>query len=374
MNESIKYDEYGGIVNVNECVKPLSDKVDKPRSGYNFFEKLLLKYSRKVNYLLDKDGRYTSRKEKIPPVVRLGPTNRCTAQCAYCPREFIHAGGTGYMDFDLYKKIVDWAREKNIKTIGFAYFGEPLIHPRIIDMIDYGKKAGLNMRLSTNGIALNQSMAEKILDYELDAIEISMDGYNEQEYFNGKKVDKYKLAKANVLNLLDKAKAKKVKTVFNIHFVDAGNVSFFNKLRFIKFWREKLNGLRSATTFYYEPHNWAGTRNYIREQMSFVDRLLSKWELKKPCVYLQGLNINWNGDVYVCGSDPTPTAIIGNILDKSFEEIYNSDRRMNYLSEHENGTFKNLNCQVCTVNSIFPLLFIKKRLINSLVVIFGKIF
>jgi radical SAM protein with 4Fe4S-binding SPASM domain len=239
-------------------------------------------------------------------------------------------------------------------------------------MIDYAQRSGLGIRLSTNGIALNKELAKKILDYDLAAIEISMDGYNEKEYFNGKQINKFNEAKANVLYFLEVAKLKKVKTVFNIHFVDAGNVSFLNKLRFIRFWRGKLNGLKSATTFYYEPHNWAGTRNDISIRTNFLDRILSKWELKKPCVYINGLNINWNGDVQICSNDPTGSAVIGNINNELIEEVYNNKKRMNYLDENEKGTFKDLNCGVCSVNSIFPLLFFKKKFINIIIAIFSK--
>jgi radical SAM protein with 4Fe4S-binding SPASM domain len=371
MPEDIKYDEHGGIVNTEVGILKNAVAKKKSKNGYNFFERLILKYSRKVNYLLDKDGKYLCRNERTPQIIRIGPTNRCTARCVYCPREFIHAGGTGYMDFDLYRRIIDWAKANNVKIIGLAFFGEPLIHPQIIDMIDYAQKSGLSARLSTNGIALNKDLANKILDYHSSAIEISMDGYNEKEYFEGKQVNKFNEAKANILYLLDRAKEKKSEAVFNIHFVDAGNVSFFNKLRFIKFWRKKLEGLNSATSFYYEPHNWAGTRNNIRDKMSFLDRALSSWELKKPCVYINSLNINWNGNVQICSNDPTEIAVIGNINNSDFEEVYNGERRLNYLEENEKGSFKDLNCGICTVNSIFPLLFLKKKLLNIIVKVFS---
>jgi radical SAM protein with 4Fe4S-binding SPASM domain len=370
MNENIKYDENGGILNTQENISEKAVVGKKQRSGYNFFEKLLLRYSRKVNYLLDEQGRYISRNEKLPPVVRLGPTNRCTAQCFYCPREYVSQGGTGYMDWEMFKKIVDWAKASHVSTIGFALFGEPLIHPRIVEMINYVNKNGFSVRFSTNGIALTDDLTEKILKFPISAIEISMDGFNNREYYAGKQVNQYEKAKNNVLNLLKLAKTEGAKTLFNIHYVDIGNVSFFNRLKFVRFWKKELTGLNYATSFVYEPHNWAGTRDNLRKMMSLLDQWLSKWELKKPCAYLNGLNIDWNGDVYVCTGDPTSDAIIGNINHIPIEEIYNSDRRMYYLREHEKGSFKEINCQVCTMNSLLPLLFLKKKLINFLISLF----
>ncbi len=372
MPDDIKYDEYGGIINSDDRFSRTEAAGKKPRSGYNFLEKLLLKYSRKVNYLLDDSGRYSSRNEKIPPIIRLGPTNRCTARCLYCPREYVAQGGTGYMDLEVLHKIVDWAKNNHVRTISFALFGEPLIHPRIIEMIDCVIKNGFSFRFSTNGIALTENLAEKILKFPISAIEISMDGFNGREYLAGKQVDQYEKAKNNVLHLLKLAKAEKVKTLFNIHYVDIGNVSFSNRLKFVRFWKKELAGLNYATSFAYEPHNWAGTRNNLRKMMSLFDRWLSKWQLKKPCAYINGLNIDWNGDVYVCTGDPTSAAIIGNINQTPLAEIYNGERRMNYLSENEKGSFKDLHCGICTVNSVFPLIFIKKRLINKLSALLAK--
>ena len=369
----IQYDEHGGIINIDEKLdkKDIKIKESKTRDGYNFLEKLLIKNSKKVNYLLDKNGKYRCRAQKTPNVIRVGPTNRCTGRCFYCPREYIHDKGTGYMDFALFEKIVSWAKTNRVNTISFALFGEPFLHPRIFDMLDLAVENGMKIRISTNAIILKKELALKLLNYPFESIETSMDGFTREEYLAGKQIDKYEQARKNILYLLKKAKEKKSRILFNVHFVDIGNVSFLNKIRYIKFWKKELRGLKYLTSFYYEPHNWAGARADLTREMNFVDRFLNKWELKKPCMYIKGMNINWNGDVYICTNDPTEKAIIGNVNNDSLEKIYNSEKRMNYLSEHERGRFKDLNCAVCNVNSIRPLAVIKKRIINAVVGVFS---
>ena len=347
------------------------DKRKNKRYGYNFLEKLLIKHSKKINYLLDENGKYCCRSQKTPSVIRIGPTNRCTGRCFYCPREYIHDKGTGYMDFALFEKIIAWAKANKTNTISFALFGEPFLHPRIFDMLDLTVKNNMKIRISTNAIILKKEWALRLLSYPFESIEASMDGFTREEYLKGKQVDKYAQAKENILYLLKKAKEKKSKILFNVHFVDIGNVSFFNKIRYIKFWKKKLKGLKHLTGFYYEPHNWAGTKEDLTDEMNCIDKLLNKWELKKPCMYIKGMNINWNGDVCICANDPTEKAIIGNANNDDLEKIYNSEKRMNYLSEHESGRFKNLNCAVCNVNSVRPLAVIKKRIINTAVGIFS---
>ncbi len=150
-------------------------------------------------------------------------------------------------------------------------------------------------------------------------------------------------------------------------------MSFANKIRYIKFWRRQLKGLPSETTFYYEPHNWAGTRSNLDKERSWLDTQLARWRLKKPCVYIKGLNINWDGRIYICGNDPQDSAIIGKVPPLEWEKIYSGAKRMDFLRRHEEGDFEGTDCDKCTVNTIFPLLFIKKRLINLLANLAGKL-
>jgi radical SAM protein with 4Fe4S-binding SPASM domain len=370
--KTTRYDKNGGIINLPSLQRKTDLlKPKKAKTAYSRLERCLIKNSRKVNYLLDENGKYKCRNEKTPQVIRIGPTNRCTGQCYYCPREHIHEKGTGYMDFDLYEKIIFWAKKSGVKVVSFAFFGEPLLHPRIFDMIDLAHRSGLGLRISTNGIILNRATAEKLLSYPFDSIELSMDGYTREEYLRGKQVDMYDKTKENILYFLELAKRKRVKTVFNIHFVDIGHVSFANKIKYIRYWKKRLKGLRSHTSFYYEPHNWAGARSDLRDNLSSVDRVLGKFELKKPCVYVKGMNIDHNGDVYICTNDPAQKAVLGNINFLDFEKIYNGDERMKFLSANETGDFRDLNCAECTVNTIQPLLYAKKMIIRSIVNLLG---
>ncbi len=368
-----RYDEHGGIVSTERDARRAAapETGEKARSGYNWLERLLIRRSGKVNYLLDENGRYRCRQERYPSVLRLGITNRCTAQCFYCPRELVHGWGSGYMDFELYRRLIDWCAEHGVGVVGFALWGEPLLHPRFLEMVDYAHRAGLTMRLSTNAIAMNRELAEAILAYPWQAIEMSMDGFTAQEYKAGKHVDGFEPAKSNIEYLLDRARELNSSIVFNVHFVDGGNVSFINKLRFVRYWKRRLQGLKYNTAFYYEPHNWAGARQDLRRKTNFLDRLLSRWELKKPCVYVRGLNVNFDGTVFVCGNNPYQVAELGNINDEPIEDIYNNQIRDRYLTENERGTFETGGCQVCTVNSIFPLLWLKKRLVNRLAALFS---
>ena len=369
-----QYDKNGGIVNlIDDKPKKIEEnQSNSGRTGYNFIERFILKHSRKTNYILDKQGRYKCRDPKASLVIAIGVTNLCSGRCFYCPREAIHSYGTGYMDFELYRKLIDWAAVNNVKAVGLSLFGEPLLHPRIIDMVDYAIEKGVPARISTNAIVMYKELAEKLIDRPISAFEMSMDGFTKEEYYRGKQVDKFDQAKENILYLLKLAKEKNSKASFNVHFVDIGNISFFNKFRYIKFWSKQLAGLKHATSFSYEPHNWAGFRDDIKDRMHFFDKLLTKWVIKKPCTDLKNLIVDFNGNVFVCGSNLHPRAVMGNINDQTIESILISPLREKYLSENEKGSFQGVECGICTVNSVLPLSYLKKKITNNFFSLLNK--
>lgn len=364
-----KYDDLGGIVSTVRPARQAEGPGEKARgrTGYTRLERWLIGRAGRLNYLLDDQGRYKCRAQTTPTVIRLGITNRCTAQCPYCPRDLVHGWGSGYLDWDLYRRLIDWAEANGVEVLGYALWGEPTLHPRLVEMADYAHRAGLTLRLSSNAIALKPELAEKLLVYPWQAIEFSMDGFSPEEYRTGKGVAAYEVAHRNINYFLDRSRELGSDTVFNIHFVDSGNVSFGNKLRYVRYWRERLKGLKYNTTFYYEPHNWAGAIDRADIDNGWLNRLLTKWELKKPCVYVRSLNVNFDGSAFVCGNNPFQAAKAGNIAEQSIEDIFTGPVRDRYLTANETGDFEAPGCQVCTVNSIFPLMWLKKRLVNQVV-------
>jgi MoaA/NifB/PqqE/SkfB family radical SAM enzyme len=64
----------------------------------------------------------------------------------------------------------------------FGGFGEPLSHPKILQMIQQVKALGCRVELISNGINLSQLMAEALVDAELDLLWVSIDGARPESY------------------------------------------------------------------------------------------------------------------------------------------------------------------------------------------------
>ncbi len=114
---------------------------------------------------------------KAPSTVQFEVTNRCNLNCKMCPRKYLNVEYKD-MKFSDFKKTVD-NLAKNMKEIVLTGWGEPLVHPKLIDMIKYCKKKRFKVRLTTNGLLLNKKMQEKIIKSGLDKIVFSIDSIEE---------------------------------------------------------------------------------------------------------------------------------------------------------------------------------------------------
>jgi len=113
-------------------------------------------------------------KKKITSLI-IEPTNTCNLRCTFC---FVTEGMTregGFMDFDLFKKIIDDCPD--LEHLCMHNWGEPLLHKDIFKMIEYAKNKGVNyVVMNTNGTLFTDKMIDRIVDSKLDIIRFSIDG------------------------------------------------------------------------------------------------------------------------------------------------------------------------------------------------------
>lgn len=107
------------------------------------------------------------------------PTNACNLNCQTCIRHSWDES-EGFMDIALYKKILHEAKDlSSLKEISFWGFGEPLLHPHILEMIALAKDLKVKTKLITNGMLLDREMAKGLIASGLDTIVVSIDGSSE---------------------------------------------------------------------------------------------------------------------------------------------------------------------------------------------------
>lgn len=108
--------------------------------------------------------------------VRLMVTDRCNLRCKHC---YISAGEKNTeMDFDLARKIIDEVYEVAGERGSFSLMGgETMLYPKLLDTIKYIKSKGMMCTITTNGyMVIDDDIAGRLVDAELDVVSISVDG------------------------------------------------------------------------------------------------------------------------------------------------------------------------------------------------------
>jgi MoaA/NifB/PqqE/SkfB family radical SAM enzyme len=67
-------------------------------------------------------------------------------------------------------------------TVFFGGFGEPLFHPKIVNMVARAKALGTTVELITNGTLLTQEMSRQLIGAGLDMLWVSLDGATPESY------------------------------------------------------------------------------------------------------------------------------------------------------------------------------------------------
>ena len=84
------------------------------------------------------------------------------------------------MDFSLFKEIIDQI-EGSIPYITFASRGEPTMHPKFLEMLDYCAGKFKDIKINTNASLLNRDKINKIIDV-CDTVVFSIDTPNKEIY------------------------------------------------------------------------------------------------------------------------------------------------------------------------------------------------
>lgn len=128
---------------------------------------------------------FRNGRANAPKELKFEITFRCNLRCVMCPL-------ASQFDDPNSQIVQEWKREKELTTeeiykmimdakeLGVKYFGitggEPFIRKDLIDIISYSKIQGIRCGVLSNGVLIDQAMAERIVASGLDVLQFSLDG------------------------------------------------------------------------------------------------------------------------------------------------------------------------------------------------------
>lgn len=262
---------------------------------------------------------HSSRIYKLT-TIGIETNNTCNLTCIHCPTNREMKRKKGYMELETFKKIIDLSPE--VGRVYLTNWGEPLIHPKIVEMIRYAHIKGKQTALTTNGTVLHKSLTRELLESGLNIIKFSVDGckktYEKIRGFPYEKLESNILQFFQMRNELKKHTWVEVSMVmFNETFTEID--SFFKK--------------------------WKKHADFVNIQPKF---LTIKKKIPSLCKDLwRILVVLWNGNVAPCCVDFEGELIIGDATKESLQKLFKGPLMTELRKKHLRKQLPSL-CIACS--------------------------
>jgi hypothetical protein len=144
----------------------------------------------------------------LPSRLYIECTAACNISCAQacCAPEtgITRTRQAGMLDFELFRRVVDEAGPSLVR-IDFFNYGEAFLHKRAVEMCEYIKSRFPHVYLytSTNGLALSEEQARRLVHSGIDEVTFSIDGATPESYARYRQRGKFEVALANLRAMAD---------------------------------------------------------------------------------------------------------------------------------------------------------------------------
>ncbi len=276
-------------------------------------------------------------------------TNHCPMRCVMCPRTNNMTRPKGYMEFSLFKKIIDELVSvnpgyKNNHPVWLHHFGESLLHKEFGRFIRYAAENEVRACLSINPVMLKKDVALELIQSGPYIIYISMDGHDEKSFEKIRGVKNvYRRSKDNVLYFLELKKKYRSNTSITLSMIDFHlNTESVKKTR--QFW-ESLEGIDNFLLKDFS--TWDGNAPDIN---TLSEKENQSKDISQPVVCnfpWERMTIMWDGDVAPCCYDYDKKLLLGNARTQKLTEIWNGKSMQALRNEFIKNKVVNQLCRNC---------------------------
>lgn len=124
-------------------------------------------------------SRLSKLKSEKPNVgyMQVEVTSRCFSRCIMCPHTVFYSRWKERdMPLELYRKISEYFPLAD--AVHLQGWGEPLVHPDFLSLLDIARKKAKKVSFTTNGLLLYQDIARKIIEMGVSFVGFSIAGVN----------------------------------------------------------------------------------------------------------------------------------------------------------------------------------------------------
>jgi len=112
------------------------------------------------------------------PIVVWNITRTCNLRCVHCYSDSMAMKYPGELDWLQMRNVVADLAKYQVPSLLLSG-GEPMIHPRFADLVDFASGYGLKLTISTNGTLIDAQKAARLKAADVAYVGISLDGIGE---------------------------------------------------------------------------------------------------------------------------------------------------------------------------------------------------
>jgi radical SAM protein with 4Fe4S-binding SPASM domain len=294
-----------------------------------------------------KYGFASDKHRDFPPMVVVSIVNVCNLRCVHCYySKYAKLPGykPNYMEFELWKKIMDEMKQYPWSILNLGTDGEPLLHKQFVELMRYARQCEIvPINLTTNGVLLEGDLAETLIREDLlDVINISLDAFSPEKY-KAIRGGTYDRVYRNVHRIIELRDSHKAMTKIQVNIIDQPEVHD-EVDSFRDYWEGKADQVLVRT--YYDATSVTGQTggNITGKQKEFDE--IKRW----PCQqFWRRFNIGDDGTAHFCVDDWFKKTRIGDINKQSIREIWTGPEYERLRELHLSGKFEEIDyCSTCT--------------------------
>lgn len=272
-------------------------------------------------------------------------TNICNHKCIFCANKKMKRK-KGYINFDFCKNILLQAYNEGCREVGFYSTGEPLVYPKLAEIIKYAKDIGFSYTyITTNGALLTKEKMIELTNAGLDSIKFSINAIDKETYKLIHGVD-------NFYKVIDN-----LKMLFEYRKMSGKNFKIFISHVATRFTENELKNFKETYSKYCDDIaflpviNQCGHNSEMKDLLSCTNS--SEFFVQKPvspipCARLfNGLAISYEGYLTACCVDFENYLIVADLNKISLKEAWNCDKFKELRQKHIDKNVKGLMCQNC---------------------------
>lgn len=274
----------------------------------------------------------------FPVYLLIEPTSVCNLRCTVCfqvDKSFTKKQFMGFMNIDLFKRLIDEAVTGGTQAVTLASRGEPTLHPELEEMLTYASGKFFDLKLNTNATKLSDSLIRKILSSGVNELVFSVDSHDKEIYESIRVGAKFDQVFANIRQFCDIKREEFPDSVISTRVSGVKFREDQDPDAFVSFWKEYVDDVGYVTV----ENRWDTYNNPVRT------------DTDHPCEYLWERMYVWHdGKCNPCDVDYKSVLSVGDAKNSSIREIWHSKRYSDLRDDHLNKLrTKNVPCDRCGI-------------------------